>query len=235
MALFYSESWALTHMLVASPAYAGRFPYFLRALGEGHTTAESLQSIYNKTLPQIQDDLHEYVDGRRLPLIEASLASVYSAPLPTSVATISNAEMDVTLADLAVGNPNTRAALETRLTSAANRLPANSEAEEVLGYLALRQGKSSEARAHFRLAVDRHSSDPNVIFYLAHLDHAAGVPPSQVIPLLERALALNPDLSDARLELGLVTAADGNFVRALEALQQLSAPRAENAFAAIYT
>lgn len=234
MALFYSESWGLAHMLLASPDYGARFPYFLRALNDGHTTAESFQLTYNKTVAQVQDDLREYVDRQHLPLIEAQLPTVYNAALPVSTQAISNAEMDIALADLTATNPNTLASVERRLATASNQLPG-AEAEESLGYIALRQGRSDEARAHFQAAVDRHTTDPNVIFYLAHLEHAAGVASGQVVPLLERALELNPDLSDAQLELALVATSDGNFDKAVAALKQIRQLRPENAYAAAYT
>jgi tetratricopeptide (TPR) repeat protein len=93
----------------------------------------------------------------------------------------------------------------------------------------------TEARAHFQLAVDRHSSDPNVLFYLGHLKHEAGVRSTEVMPLLEQALFLNPELSDARLELAIVAAADGNYEKALAALKKITALRPENAYASAFT
>jgi tetratricopeptide (TPR) repeat protein len=57
-----------------------------------------------------------------------------------------------------------------------------------------------------------------VIFYLAHLDSAAGAPPGQVIDLLNRALQINPDYYDARLELGFVAAKAKKFDIATAAL-----------------
>ena len=235
MALFYSESWALTHMLVLSTAYGPRFPQFLQTLNQGHSAAESLQLTYNKTLPQVQADLHDYLDTQHLPLLQAHLATTYSAPTAASVESISGTQMDVNLAELAVANPDTRTALEMRLASDSSTQPDNAAAEETLGYLALKQGKDDAARTHFRAAVDRHSADPNVLFYLAHLNHAAGAPSSDVVPLLERALTLKPDLNDARLELALVNTSDGHFDEALNALKDLSGVRPENAYAAAYT
>ncbi len=213
MALFYSESWALTHMLLISTTYAPHFPDFLHALKAGHTSAESARMAYGKTLGQMQDDLARYVDQQHLPVMYVQIRSALSE-VPISLATISGGEMEATLGDL---------------------IPNNSTSEESLGYRALESGRNEEARLHFQRAVDHHSDDPNVLFYLAHLEHEAGVPSSKVLPLLDRALALKPDMPDARLELALLAAHDGDFARALAALQQLSTPRPENAFAAIYT
>jgi tetratricopeptide (TPR) repeat protein len=235
MTLFYSESWALAHMLVVSPSYAAGFPKFLQALSEGHTAAEGFQLVYHKTPAQLETDLRDYVDQQHLPVIEAQLTSVSDAPAAASMASVSNADMDFMLADLAVANPNARVGLEAQLASAASQVPGSPDAEENLGYLALRQGKSAAARAHFQLAVDRHSSDPGVLFYLAHLNHEAGAPSDQVIPLLQRALSLKPGLSEARLELALVQTSDGNFPKALEALQNLTGLHPENVYAAAYT
>jgi tetratricopeptide (TPR) repeat protein len=233
--MFYSESWALAHMLVAGPGYSDRFPNFFRALAEGHTAAESLLLIYNKTLPQIQEDLQSYVAHAPLPLVQARIQPLPAPAAQLASLSVPGTEIDIALADLSLTNPNTQASLESRLASASNQPNGGPEAEEALGYLAIRQGKMDEARTHFRRAVDRQSSDPQVLFYLAHLDRDAGVPSDQVTPLLERALTLKPDLSDARLELALVATSDGKYDDALAALQKLTNPRPEYAYTAAYT
>lgn len=235
MKLFYSESWALAHMLTADQIYCDRFAYFLRSVSEGHSSREAIQLTYNKTLPQVEEDLRAYVNGARLPIVESHIKPIEIEVTHLEASPISDSEMDLNLADLALTNPNIRASVEDRLSAAASQLPGNSEPEEALGYLALRKGNLQEARTHFRKAADRDSSDANVLFYLAHLDHAAGEAPAQVIPLLERSLAINPDLSDARLELALVQAEGGEYENALAALQKLGSPRPENAYAAAYT
>jgi Flp pilus assembly protein TadD len=233
--LFYSESWVLAHMLVAGPGYSDRFPAFLRALGDGHTSAESLLLVYNKTPSQVLEELHAYVDHRSLPLIQAQISTLSVSAAQSSPIAVASLEIDIALSDLSLTNPNTQASLESRLAAASSQSPGNSEADEALGYLALRQGKFEDARAHFRVAVDRHSSDPSVLFYLAHLDRDAGAPSSQVVPLLERALALKPDLMDAMLDLALIRTSDGDYEQALALLQKLTTTRPENAYTVAYT
>jgi|GEM_PF-2663422 len=228
MVLFYSESWVLAHMLVASPAYASGFPVFLNAISSGRTAAESLKVAYNKTPDQVQQDLHAYVGLHHLPTIQSTIKPESIALAASPVAPVSVAEMNLNLFDISLSNPAAQASLATRM-------PESAQAEESLGFASLHQGKTEDARTHFRLAVDRHSGDPNVLFYLAHLDHEAGAPATQVMPLLERALAIKPDLGDARLELALIATAEGDFAKALEAIQKVTAPRPENAYTAVYT
>jgi len=44
--LFYSESWALVHMLFTSPAYAPRFPTFWKAIASGGDSAAAVRQAY---------------------------------------------------------------------------------------------------------------------------------------------------------------------------------------------
>ena len=127
------------------------------------------------------------------------------------------------------------------LNSFSARYPDSPEAEESLGELALSHNRMYEARRHLQKAVDRHSSVAGVIFYLAHLDAAAGVPADQVIALLNRALEIDPDYYDARLELGFVAAKAKKFDLAATALTaaarlaQGDNPHPEHAYVLSYT
>ncbi len=234
MALFYSESWALVHMLVISPEYGPHFREFVDALNSGRSSAESLRLVYNKSQEQIFADLRSYVDRQHLPVLDVALNASHTATAQ-SAATVSEAEMEVMLADLLSNNSQNDPAVKSRLAAASSQLPDNAAAEESLAFIALRQGNMSEARTHLQLAADRHSNDANIYFYLAHLKREADAPSQEVMPLLEQALALKPDLGDALLELALQAVADGNYARALDALHKLTVPRPQNAFAAAYT
>jgi Flp pilus assembly protein TadD len=235
MVVFYSESWALAHMLALSPEYSAHFAVFLKAISEGHSSADSVQSVYHKTIAQLEADLHTYVEQSHLPLLSIHVGLPPPAQVQMRVSTVSNSEIDVALSDLSLSNPNSKADIQSRLTTAANRFPENAQAEEALGSMALRQGNMAEARAHFRKAVDRHSNDPSVLFYLAHLDHEAGVPSEQVLPLLRQALAAKPNYYDALLDLALMSVADHDYSTALDSLTKLGTPRPEHAYTVIYS
>jgi hypothetical protein len=217
MLLFYAESWALTHMLALSTDYAAAFPKFLESVSGGANPRDSLASIYGKSLDQVMADLHSYLSRRQLPthIFDLDLAAADIQPKPLAAP---REQVDLALADLTASSPNAEGAGAAALNSVSGRYPESPEPEESLGYLALRRNRMDEARLHFQKAVDRHSTAADVIFYLAHLDSAAGAPPGQVIDLLNRALQINPDYYDARLELGFVAAKAKKFDIATAAL-----------------
>ena len=240
MLLFYAESWALTHMLVLSPDYAAEFPKFVEAVSAGASARDSLARIYGKTLDQVTTDLKHYLSRRQLPthVFDLDLQAAQVDPRPLVAP---REQVDLALADLAASNPYAEADGAAALHSVSGRYPESPEAEELLGYLAMRRNRLDEARLHFQKAVERHSTTPDVIFYLAHLESAAGAPPDRVIGLLNRALALNPDYYDARLELGFVAAKAKKFdlaTSALSAASQLATrdnPHPEHAYVLSYT
>jgi tetratricopeptide (TPR) repeat protein len=221
MLLFYAESWALTHMLVLSPDYAAEFPKFVEAVSGGASARDSLARIYDKTLDQVTADLRHYLSRRQLPthVFDLDLQAAQVDPIPLASP---REQVDLALADLAASNPNAEADGAAALHSVSDRYPESPEAEESLGYLAMRHNRMDEARVHFQNAVERHSNTPDVIFYLAHLESAAGAPADRVIGLLNRALELNPDYYDARLELGFVAAKAKKFDLATSALSAAS-------------
>jgi tetratricopeptide (TPR) repeat protein len=217
MLLFYAESWALTHMLALSPDYAAQFPKFVEAISAGADSRDSLARIYGKTLDQVMADLRAHISRRQLPthVFDLDLAAAQVEPAPLAAP---REQVDLALADLAASNPNAEADGAAELHAISGRYPDSPDAEESLGFLALRHNDMDEARLHFRKAVERHSTTAEVVFYLAHLESAAGAPAERVIDLLNRALELNPNYYDARLELGFVAAKAKKFDLATAAL-----------------
>ena len=240
MLLFYAESWALTHMLALSQDYAAAFPKFVELISSGVSARESLAKIYGKSPDQVMADLHTYLSRRQLPthVFDLDLAAAEVEPQPLAAP---REQADLALADLAASNANMEAAGAAALNSFSGRYPDSPEAEESLGYLALRHNHSEEARLHFQKAVDRHSTAPDVIFYLAHLDASAGESSDRVMALLNRALEINPAYYEAQIELGFAAAKAKKFEMAAAALTaaaqlaQSGKPHPEHAYILSYT
>src|SRR5713226_9083260 len=60
---FYSESWALVHMLNLSSEYRPQFSKFLNLLASGVTASSAFWQAYAKTIDQVQKDLEGYLRG----------------------------------------------------------------------------------------------------------------------------------------------------------------------------
>jgi Flp pilus assembly protein TadD len=235
MQAFYAESWGLTHMLALNPEYSPQFPKFLSLLSRGTSPRECFQLIYHKTLNQIVADLQDHVSQKQLPglILDIDLNAA-SRIEPQSLAS-PQAQAELALADLAASNLHAQPQGESQLRSLSNKYPDSPEAEESLGYLALTQNRLADAQSHFAKAVERHSTSPEVLFYLAHLQRQSGAPNQQVIDLLNRALALDPASYNARLELGCVAAKADRFELAVAMLSSIETVKPEHAYVLNYT
>jgi len=235
MLTFYSESWALTHMLMLSDAYAAGFPKFLSAVASGSPTRAAFESVYGKSVADIERDLRMYTRRKNLPQRFFDLQLDGSDAQRAEVTAVSRGEIEVALGGLLASNPRIQADTQARLNEMSKRSSENPEIEESLGYSALSQNRKQEARAHFALAVERHSNNPDVLYYYACLEQEAGAPSRKLIALLKRVLELNPKHGDARLELGLLAAQSGEFQLAVDTLSTLDPVQPDHAYVFFYT
>jgi tetratricopeptide (TPR) repeat protein len=97
----------------------------------------------------------------------------------------------------------------------AREYPTSPEIPEALAYLAYQSKREEEARAEFAKAAGLGSKNAHMYYDYASLLYAAGAPPEKQVPLLRRAVALDPDLSDARYDLALLLIAGEDFEGAL--------------------
>jgi tetratricopeptide (TPR) repeat protein len=101
--------------------------------------------------------------------------------------------------------------------------------------LALEENRPDAARSHFANAVGRQSNDPVAIYNSARLQRRSGASADQVLPLLERAVALNPDYETARIDLGFTAAQANRFDLAVSTLSQLKSLQPNLAFEVLFT
>ncbi|MGH9654234.1 MAG: tetratricopeptide repeat protein [Bryobacteraceae bacterium] len=208
--IFYAESWALVHMLRFGDGYAPHFGAFLAAIASGAAVPSALETAFGKTPAQLYLDLQACV--RKAGMNEA----VYRVGLPTASVDAQSAEpsaleVKLLLARMLASNPWKQAEGEQRLETLAAEYPSNPEIEESLGYLAWQERNPAQARVHFAAAVARGSRDAQMIAYLAAMDQAAGVSASQVLALLQKALAFNPNDYETRLHVALMAVRQKRF------------------------
>ncbi|HLJ48271.1 MAG TPA: tetratricopeptide repeat protein [Bryobacteraceae bacterium] len=199
--IFYSEAWALMHMLYLSDAYRPNFTKFVVTVANGKTTAEAFESVYGRSLADVQKDLNGYVLGSFFhgALFDIKLAK---SEEDADVSTPLSFEVQMALADLLAGRKPDEA--RQRYEQIAKENPGRPEVEESLGYLAWRDKDIAGAREHFAKAIAAGTKNPQMCFHYAMLDRRGGDLKKEAIPALDRALELKPDYLEARLELGMM-------------------------------
>jgi Tfp pilus assembly protein PilF len=225
---FYSESWALAHMLFLGPEYRSDFQKFFGVLNEGDGTEESFQRVYGKTLTDVAVDLRTYISQNELP-ITSSNVHLNRTEVP-ELSELTPQEIELVLADLLSTGRETTTEAHARLRALATESPSDPDVQKSLGYVAWRQGNIDEAKEHFRQAVQDGSTDALMIFQYAGLLHATGAPPAQVINMLKLAVELKPDFYDARFNLGMEAASQGQCQVALSALAAIKTISSDRAY-----
>jgi tetratricopeptide (TPR) repeat protein len=218
--LFYAESWALTHMLFLSPAYMSNFSKFALALSSGKSMADACSSVLGKPMAEVQGDLQQYLQSKRL------YGALFDVKLEKSaeeadVSRASEFESGMVLADLLAASHKKDQA-KSAYEELARTNPKQPEVEESLGYLAWQGGDSVEARRHFSRAFAAGTKNPQMCFHYAMLERQSGTEAANVIPPLRKAVELKPDYVDARIQLGINLLDHKDFKDALDQLNAIS-------------
>jgi hypothetical protein len=198
LALFYAQSWALVHMLKFSPAYSAGFTRFLRLMGEGNSIEDSVREVYGKPLVGMSADLLYYLAETSLggPRVTSSVAP----DLGIEMQQASSVELNTVLGDLTATLERFDVARPMLLKLDADH-PHTPQVEEALAYLFLRQNNIPEAGWYFSQAAADGDRNPRLLFHHARTMLAMGMSPSAVVPVLRRALEVEPNYPEARQQL----------------------------------
>jgi len=207
--LFYAESWALTEMLALSPGYAAGFEQLIATPGQGFT------KIYGKQADAMERDLRTWVNQGAASLVQLPRVSLDPGAGAVEVSDVSQIASRLLLAQLllAAGEFDRAEALFSALNREA---PDSADVSAALGMIALHQGNSEGARLAWKRAIGQGIADPKLCYQYAILADQAGLPPDDIRPALERAIALQPDFDDARYQLALSEKNARHYEAALE-------------------
>jgi len=226
--MFYCESWALVHMLNLSAPYRPNFNKFLMALASGLPAAAAFSQVYEKTLDEVQKDLQDYMKGTHFNAMVFDIKLEKSAEQPEAQPA-TPLDSGVVLADL-LGLTGKREEAKERYESLAKKFPKSWEAEAGLAELALSGRRADEACRHFSRAVELGSKNPQLYYHYSLAVRAAGQPDTAAIPLLKKAVALNPEFMEARQFLAFCLLQDGKYQDAIDNFKQVKHIKAEQAF-----
>ncbi len=227
MAIFYAESWALTHMLVSSPDYALHFRDLVVALNSGNTSMRALTTIYAKPLESIAKDLHAWFQQHEfLPLTLPALSAVEPA---VQFSQLSDSKANELMADVLLADGELERA-EAFYRDLARRIPESANAFAALATIALRRGDRADAEQCWKKAIEKRPTDAGLLYRYAVLADEHGMSQQEIRCTLERAVALEPSFDDARYKLALLESNTGEYAAALENLRSMRSPSRRRAF-----
>jgi tetratricopeptide (TPR) repeat protein len=227
-ALFYGESWALAEMLVLSPEYGPRFQALIAALTVGTPSLQALTTVFSKSAQVILSDAHAWVDNRRR-FTPVALAGVVPDAAVVEVSELSPFAARLLMADLLVTSGELDRA-DALYRDLAREAPDNADVHAALGAIALRKGDSAGARQEWKRAIQQGIGDAELCYRYAVLADTAGLPREEIVPVLERAVSLQPDFDDARYKLALMEKNAGHYEIALGHFRAMHTVAPERAF-----
>ena len=219
--VFYAESWALTHMLLFSPAYRPRLAWLWPMLADNTPAAEAFQKACGKSLDAVHADLVRYIASNQFfaAMVDTKLEKAAERP---DVTVASPLESGIVLAQVLGLSRKPREA-RAAFQALARDYPKSWQVEEGLARLCWIEREQQDALRHFARAAALGSTDPQMYFDYARLD---GDNPK----LLRKAIELKPDYQDAHYHLGLALIRDGDFDGAIQQFTHVKQMKGDQAF-----
>ena len=214
--MFYSESWALVHMLNLDHNYRPHLAAMLDAL-KTTDSAAALQQAYGKTLAQVQADLQEYVTRETLHGVAFKVSLEKSAESP-EIEPHSGMLAKLALAEMLAEYPGKLAQATALYDRIARDYPQHWEVEAALGRVAYRERHNQDAVTHFAQAAKLGANDARMfVDYARALSVTAHAP--EAVAELREAIRLDPALQEAHYDLGLALLRAGSWRDAMAELQ----------------
>ena len=188
-ALFYAESWAVTYMLALSPDYRPRFSLLIASIASGKPSPDVFKDVYGKTLDAVERDAHAWIASRRLMLLVTGVNRPETVVRTTDVAPL---DSRLLLAEVLLAAGQWQRA-ESMYNALAREAPRRPEIPAALGAIALNRGDHQRARIEWQRALADGIDDALLCYRYAVLAENAGLAPDDILPALERAIALRPD------------------------------------------
>ena len=198
---FYSQSWALTHMLMSDKRYQPQTARFLAAISGGAAAPAALESVYQRSTEVVFKDLLSYIRQDRFMY---SLVEYTMPPQPAKPATrlVDAFEAGLVAANLLAGGRTSEGEARLAFETLAKERPDDLGLLESRGYFELRKGRTADAAPHLARAVELGSTNPMLLRDYAGLIAASD--PAKAEELLAKALGLAPNDVETRVRLANV-------------------------------
>lgn len=198
--LFYAESWALTHMLLADPRYRDGASRFMALMREGTSSAQALETVWTRSLRQVQDDLQDYVRSGYF-AVRLIRFEEPSRDAPIETREIPSFDAELVLANMLAAAREDADKARMAFEALATQRPDDLGLLESRAGLEFRTGRARAARPYLERAIDLGTTSGATYRDLAALMVAEDTARAEA--LLERALAIDP--RDVRTRINLAT------------------------------
>jgi tetratricopeptide (TPR) repeat protein len=224
--LFYAQSWALTHMLLADDRYRDGATRFLAMVRAGTPSAQAIEAVWGRPLRHVQADLAEYVSGGHFPVRLVRFEEP-AGTAPVATREVSPFEAGLVTANLLAAAREDADKARAAFEALASQNPDDLALLESRAALEFRTGRPRAARPFLTRAVELDTATAASYRDLAALVVAEDSAAAEA--LLERAIALDP--ADVRARVHLATLfSRRNPADALSVLEPITRVRAADAF-----
>ena len=223
--VFYSQSWALAHMLMATDRYTPKVEAFLTMVAGGRSSTDAFREVYGKSPAAVMADLVNYTTQSQY----LGYTPKFTPPKRASYATreVEPFEADLVTANLLANARDSERQAREAFERLESQKPGDIGLLESRAYFELRHGNRQEAVSYLSRAIDLGTTNPRVYRDRVALD------PSDAETLLPKAVALLPDDVDLRMAHAthLLNQRKGaQAVLALQAVKQITPDKAFRLF-----
>jgi len=207
---FYSQSWALVHMLTLEEEYRPGFARLVQEVAGGASEAEAFQKVYGKPVDAVEKDVERYYRGDVFhgALFDVEMKRVRAEKKMEAVGAYDAAVLLASIGDRHGREGETRAKLEGLIAQA----PERPEAYKALGYLLWRTRDAGAAREQFQKAFELGDRSPRLLWDGGRLGGENST------AMLELLVQRDPERVEARLELASAQLRDGRGPAAVSTL-----------------
>ena len=220
MGLFYSEAWALTHMLRLSNAFRPKFETFFNLVLAGHSTEDALEKAYGRSLGEVEGYLMAYLARGRLSLALVPISLKKEMPTPLLLPD-ADYFARLSLATLLLATDPSKAV--EQLQAMKEEFPSRPEITTSLAYHWASTGKAPQAMDAMAQAISMGYKNPRLYKDYAQMLLSTGNT-SLFLINARRQLELEPDDHEQRLRIAAVLFQMADYSQALGELKKIPNP-----------
>jgi len=225
--VFYAESWALAHMLYIDAKYRPHVKEMLAGIYAGMDGEAAFRKAYGKSLAEVEKDLRSHMSSPPKALFfDAKLEKSTDEATATPSSDLEGRLVMAEIMANAFGRAEQARTLYERLAA---DYPKDWRVEEGFGKLCWRDKHADEAIRHFAKAAELGSTDAKMYLLYGQMLRVDGKR-GEAAAALARAVELDPESRDARLELAFLYLTGGRFQEALEQLHAIRKVTPEQAY-----